>query len=488
VERGPGKSENTGRGPSLIAQARIDELREGVEAGDRSCTYWYLWLLRLAGRIEPMRRLMEAGAYRAAEMVIGYHACRGDLAELRSLTEAGYEGAAHELAWAARRLGEADVLRELAATGDSWATYLLATVLGDRGELAEMRVYAGHPDVGKLLVNLLIKRGEDDEAIEVARTLPRGHESLPALLARREAVDELRAGAAEGLRHYRANLADVLLRRGEVDEVRSFAEDSSVQSKLARHYRETGNEAELLAMADARTWRGEDELLQFYRERGAVDGLRRRAAASHKARDALIETLAEREAVDELWTLAREGHGQYRLAVLLGERRDLDGLRELATLDKYGSAERILLNLLDEDELRAEDTPRAHAELAMRAVRRGDLAELLAYDWPDHWEPRGAFVTLLVEHGLEDELRRRAAQGFAGARTGLHDLLINQGREQELLGDPGAEETLARRMVNTRRFADLLAWAEQGSTVAGKELWRHLDPGDPNDEERPDWY
>jgi hypothetical protein len=487
VEWDPDKGENTGCGPLLIAQARIDELWEGVEAGDRSCTYWYLWLLRLAGRIEPMRRLMEAGAYRAAEMVIAHHTRRRDLAELRSLTEAGYDGAAHQLAWVARNLGETDVLRELAATGDSWATYLLATVLGDRGELGEMRAYAGHPDVGKLLVKLLIGRGEEDEAIEVARALPRGHESLPALLARREAVDELRAGAAEGLRHYRANLADVLLRRGEVDEVRSYADDSSVQSKLARYYRETGNETELLAMADAGTWRGEDELLQFYRERGAVDGLRRRAAASHKAREALIETLAEQEAVDELWELAREGHGQYRLAVLLGERRDLDGLRALAALDKYRSAERILLNLLDDDELRAEDTPRAHAELAMRAVRRGDLAELLAYDWPDHWEPRNAFVTLLVEHGMEDELRRRVAQDFPGARTGLHDLLINQGREEELLGDPGAEQTLARRMVDAGRFADLLAWAERGSTVAGNELWRYLDPGDPDDEERPDW-
>jgi hypothetical protein len=282
-------------------------------------------LLRLAGRIEPMRRLMEAGAYRGAEMVIGYHTVRGDLAELRSLTEAGHEGAARELAWVARNLGEAGVLRELAATGDSWATYLLATVLGDRGELEEMRAYASHPDVGKLLVTLLVERGEVDEAIEVARALPRGHESLPALLARWEAVDELRA----------------------------------------------------------------------------------------------------------------------------------------------------------------EDTPRAHVELAMRAVRRGDLAELLAYDWPDHWEPCGAFVKLLVELGLEDELRRRVAQDFPGTRTGLHDLLINQGREEELLGDPDAEETLARRMVNERRFADLLAWAERGSTVAGQQLWRHLDPGDPDDEERP---
>ena len=488
MEWDPDKRENTGRGPSLIAQARIDELWAGVEAGDRSCTYWYLWLLRLAGRIEPMRRLMEAGAYRGAEMVIGYHTVRGDLAELRSLTEASHEGAARQLAWVARNLGEAGVLRELAATGDSWATYLLATVLGDRGELEEMRAYASHPDVGKLLVTLLVERGEVDEAIEVARALPRGHESLPALLARREAVDELRAGAAEGLRHYRVNLVDVLLRRGEVDEVRSFADDSSVQSRLARYYRKTGNEADLLAMADAGTWRGEDELLAFYRERGDVDGLRRRAATSYKAREALIETLAEQEAVHELWELARQGHGRYRLAVLLGERRDLDGLRELAAVDEYHSAELILLNLLDDDELRTEDTPRAHVELAMRAVRRGDLAELLAYDWPDHWKPCGAFVKLLVELGLEDELRRRVAQGFPGARTGLHDLLINQGREEELLGDPDAEETLARRMVNERRFADLLAWAERGSTVAGQQLWRHLDPGDPDDEERPDWY
>jgi hypothetical protein len=489
VDWTPDERENTGRGPSLIAQARIDELREGAEAGDRSCVYWYLWLLRLAGRIEPMRRMMAAGAYRAAEMVVGYHAFRSDLAELRSLTEAGHEGAAHELAWVAHEQGELDVLRERAATGDDWATYLLATVLGDRGELAEIRAYAGEPSVGKLLVNLLIERGEEDEAIEVARALPRGHESLPMLLARREAVDELRAGAAEGLRHYRVHLVDVLLRRGEVDEARSFADDTSVQSALARYYRETGNEAELVAMADARTWRGEAELRQFYRERGDVDGLRRRAAADYMARDALIDTLAEQEAVDELWELARAGHGQYRLAVFLGERRDLDGLRELATFDEYGTAERILLNLLDEDELRAEDTTGARAELARRAVRRGDLAELLAYDWPEKsWEPRSAFVTLLVEHEMEDELRRRAEQDFPGARTGLHELLIKLGREEELLGDPDAEKTLAWRMVNERRFADLVAWAERGSTIAGEALWRHLDPGSPYGEERPDWY
>jgi hypothetical protein len=484
----PDRQENTGRGPSLIARARIDELREGAEAGDRSCTYWYLCLLRLAGRIEPMRWLMEAGAYRAAEMVIGYHTGRRDLAELRTLTDAGYEGAARELAWVACDLGEADVLRELAATGDSWATYLLATVLGERGELGEMRALADHPDVGKLLVKLLVERGEVDEAMEVARTLPRDHESLPALLARRGAVDELRAGAAEGLRHYRANLADVLLRRGEVDEVRSYADDYAVQSELARYYRETGNETELLAMADAGTWRGEVELLQFYRERGAVDALRRRAAENDEARQALIETLVEQEAVDELWELAREGHGRYPLAVLLGERRDLDGLRELAALDGHHSAERILVHLLDDDELRAEDTPRAHTELAERAVRRGDMAELLAYDWPDGWKPHDAFVSLLVERGMEDELRRRVAQGFPGARTGLCDLLIDQGREQELLGDPGAEAVLAGRMVDAGRFEDLFALAERGSTAAGQELWRHLDPGDPNDEDRPDWH
>jgi hypothetical protein len=33
VEWDPDKRENAGRGPSLIAQARIDELWEGVEAG-----------------------------------------------------------------------------------------------------------------------------------------------------------------------------------------------------------------------------------------------------------------------------------------------------------------------------------------------------------------------------------------------------------------------------------------------------------------------
>ncbi|RZQ64343.1 hypothetical protein [Amycolatopsis suaedae] len=487
MEWEPDKRENTGRGPGLIASARIDELRERAEAGDKSCTYWYLWLLRKAGRIEPMRAFMEAGAYRAAEMVIAHYCRRRDLGELRALTQAGYEGAARELAWVARDLGEADVLRELAATGDSWAAYLLATLLADRGELAEIRAYLGgrDPSVRKLLVKALTERGEIDEAIEMARALPRDDEALPALLARRGAIDELRAGAAEGLHYYLRHLADLLVERGEIDELRSFTDSRAAQSRLARHYRETGNEAELVTLADTGSWHCEDELLKFYRERGDVEGLRRRTG--RKARDALVETLADQGAVAELWELAREGHGHHRLGELLKERRDVDGLRELAAIEKYGSAKRTRLKLLDEEQLRAEGTKDAQDELAMRVVRRGDLTEMLAYDWPDTFGAPYAFVKVLVEHGMEDELRRRAADGFSGATTGLHDLLLDQGREDELLGDPAGEKALAWRMVNKRRFEDLLAWAERGSVVAGEALWDHLDPGDPNDEERLSW-
>ena len=157
---------------------------------------------------------------------------------------------------------------------------------------------------------------------------------LAELLARRGDLDELRARADAGDPNAAWRLAELLRERGDLDELRARADagDGPAVWRLAELLRERGDLDELRARADAGDQNAARRLAELLRERGDLDELRARAdAGDQNAARRLAELLRERGDLDELRARAGAGDGPaaWRLAELVADRGDLDHAEQL---------------------------------------------------------------------------------------------------------------------------------------------------------------
>ncbi len=170
---------------------------------------------------------------------------------------------------------------------------------------------------------------------------------------------------------------------------------------------------------------------------------RKLAAGDGYAAGRLADLLAERGDLDGLRARADAGDGYAagRLADLLAGRGDLDGLRARADAGDGEAAGRLAALLYergDLDELRARadaDDGYAAVWLAALLAGRGDLDGLRARADAGDGEAAGRLAALLYERGDRDGavqiLRARADAGDESTAGRLVDLLIKQGRGEE---------------------------------------------------------
>ena len=310
-----------------------------------------------------------------------------------------------------------------ADAGDEEAASQLAGLLGQRGDLDELRARADAGDgaAARQLAELLVERGDLDE-LRARADAGDGEAAsqLAGLLREREYLDGLRAWTDVGDDPATARrLAGLLLRRGDLDGAaqvmgaQADAGDEWAPIQLAGLLRERGDLDGLRARADAGDRAAARQLAGLLRERGDLDGLRARAdAGDGEAASQLAGLLVEREYLDGLraWTDVGDDPATARqLAGLLRERGDLDGLRARADAGD-GVAARQLAGLLRE---------------------RGDLDGLRARADADDREAARQLAGLLVERGDLDGLRARIDAGDGDAVWRLVELLIEQGRGEE---------------------------------------------------------
>ena len=298
------------------------------------------------------------------------------------------------------------------------------------------------------------------------------------------------AGDEGAARH----LAELLARRGDLDELRARADagDALAAFLLAELLAECGDLDELRARADAGDTIAAQLLTKVLAERGDLDELRARADAGDvDAAMQLAELLAERGDLDELRARADAGDvlAAMRLGSLSAERGDLD---------RRDAAQRLANLPSDLDGLRARadaGDPLASLLLAELLARRGDLDELRAR--ADASAGAGADIgifaamrlaELLARRGDLDELRARAdaradiGKPFAASR--LAELLADSGDLDELraradAGDTIAAKRLAELLADSGDLDELRARADAGDTIAAKRLAELLaDSGD----------
>ena len=326
------------------------------------------------------------------------------------------------------------------------------------------------------------------------------------LLARRGDLDELRSRAAAGDEHAAMQLADLFARHGDLDELRRLADTGDVSAatllagQLAQHgdldeaiqilrrLADTGDVSVARQLADLLA----RQLVEVLASRADLDELRSRAAAGDwNAARRLAGLLAERGDLDELRTRADAGdwNAVWPLADLLARRGDLDEaiefLRGRADAG-VGFADIALTDLLAErgdlDELRtradAGDWSAAGA-VADLLARRGDLDEAIEFLRGRADAGVGladiALTSLLAELGDLDELRSRAGAGDGTAATLLASLLAGRGNLDEAI-------QVLRRVADTgsgdgniSQLADLLT--QQGHGEEAERLHRYgLNP------------
>ncbi len=181
------------------------------------------------------------------------------------------------------------------------------------GQAAE----AGDGDVARRLADLLARRGDLDEAVEVLRAQAdadtgdwEAASRLADLLARRGDLEGLRARADAGDRDARGQLADLLAKRGDLDELRARADAGDVDAArrladlLARRGDLDGELEVLRAPAEGGDEYAARRLADLLARRGDLDGMVEvlRARADAGDRDAarrLADLLARRGDLDE---------------------------------------------------------------------------------------------------------------------------------------------------------------------------------------------
>jgi hypothetical protein len=293
----------------------------------------------------------------------------------------------------------------------------------------------GNQHAADQLADLLEKRGDLDEAALILRARAKAGDlsaaqQLNILLARRGDLDGLRARVDAGDSDATWRLTMLLEERGDLDELRYWAAagDEDAASRLVGWLAERGDLEELRARADAGDSRAAERLADLLAERGDLEELRARADVG-------------------------DGHASLLLASLLAELDDLDGLRARADAGDVYAARR----------------------LADLLAGRGDLEELRARaDAGDE-----VAASRLAEGGDLDGLRARADAGDWAAAVELAELLAGRGdleeaaqilRPQADAGDVIALIELAMLLARHGDLDALRAHAEVGNAAAAMEL------------------
>ena len=285
------------------------------------------------------------------------------------------------------------------------------------------------------LAELLARRGDLDELRTRADADdPYAAALLTHLLAERGDLNELRTRADAGDYFAAVRLADLLAERGDLDKA----------EQILRTWADAGVEHAAVRLAGVIARRGDlDEAEQILRTRAD--------AGDYYAASQLAGLLARRGDLDGLRARADAGDGEAarQLAHLLIERGDLDAAEQIlrTRADAVGGeAAHDLAGLLadrgDLDELRARadaGDPAAASQLAGLLARRGDLDELRTRADAGDGEAVWQLARQLADHGnlnwAVQILRARADAGdrLAASRLAylLADLLTEQGRGEE---------------------------------------------------------
>ncbi len=289
-------------------------------------------------------------------------------------------------------------------------------------------------------------------------------DSAEGWLLYRYAIPLYRRAADADDRWAARRLADLLARRGDLDEAtqilrdRADAGDPDAAYRLVKLLAERGDLDGLRARADA-DGRYTSRLVELLAERGDLDGLRDLAnAGDHDAALRLAGLLAERGDLDGAtrilrpWADAGHPNAAYQLAGLLARRGDLDGATQVLHVlrDRADAGDLLSAVLLDE-----------------HLARRGDVDGLRARaDAGDRWAP-SRLAKLLAERGDVDGLRARADAGGRWAASRLAELLAERGDVDGLRARADAGDRWA-----ALRLAELLA--ERGDLDEATQILRDV--------------
>jgi tetratricopeptide (TPR) repeat protein len=185
---------------------------------------------RIDDALALIRPYADGGNSDAAERLIDLLAAHSRLDELQQYAGAGSWTAAYRLAELLVAGGRIDdavmLLRPYADRGDSDARETLIDLLARHGRLDDLQQYAYAGDWVALdrLAALLLDQGRIDDAIVALRphanlSLSFADETLAELLARRGLVDELRERADKGDLFAIWKLVDLLAEQGRIDEL-----------------------------------------------------------------------------------------------------------------------------------------------------------------------------------------------------------------------------------------------------------------------------
>ena len=321
------------------------------------------------------------------------------------------------------------------------------------------------------LAELLAKRGDLDQ-LRARANAGDGYaaEQLDGLLAARGDLEQLRARADAGDRRAARQLDGLLAARGDLEQLRARADagDRRAAEQLDGLLAARGDLEQLRARADAGDGHAAGQLDGLLAERGDLEQLRARADAGDLlAAGRLAGLLAARGDLDQLRARADAGHWDAagRLAGLLAARGDLDG------------AEQILRARADAGDLDAA------GQLARLLAKRGDLDQLRARADAGDGYAAGRLAGLLAARGDLDQLRARADAGDGYAADQLAGLLAARGDLDQLraradVGDGYAADQLAGLLAARgdldRAEQILRARADAGDLDAAGQLARLL--------------
>jgi hypothetical protein len=314
-------------------------------------------------------------------------------------------------------------------------------------------------------------------------------EQLADLLARRGDLDQLRARADAGDEYAARQLVRLLTERGDLDgaeqilRTRADADDRIAAMQLADLLTERGDLDQLRTRADAGDENAARQLVRLLTERGDLDQLRACAdAGDENAARQLAGLLTERGDLDEaeqiLHTRANAGdwNAARQLAHLLARRGDLDKLRALTEAGDENAAMQLADLLTERGDLdEAEQILRTRADagdwiaarqLADLLARSGDLDKLRALTEAGDENAARHLVRLLARRGDLDQLRARTDAGDWNAARQLADLLVERGDLD------GAEQILRSQAEasdgDTQWLAELLT--QQGRDEEAEQL------------------
>jgi hypothetical protein len=291
----------------LVEQGELDQavsiLRPCAEAGDGHAAGLWANLLRLRGDVDGavavLRPFAESGDVAAARRLTDLLRERGELGAavevMLPFADAGDWSSQVRLGDLLHELGDVNELGRRADAGDQYAAGILAELLGKRDDIEELQRRAdadaddGHAAVQ--LAELLGKRGDIEELQRRAEdgdwfASQKLAESLAEQLGERGDLDQLRRRADDGDGFAARRLAKLLAARGDTDEALSIVR------------RRADADADILAR---------QLLADVLYKRGDVDELRRRADRDGYANVRLIQLLAERGDLEDLQRRAEAG-------------------------------------------------------------------------------------------------------------------------------------------------------------------------------------